>query len=583
MADTPVPRTEKESSSSELSMVTMNLSGRFKGREIRRYGQDVLTYILNNHTVSVFFGQQMNFRPSLPDKYAFEGGTRAFIYYDKTVFRGCDEKQYRHYLKDMENKGRLRRYYLPDSNFVVVKMRGRQNPRNKFLAISWMTDECQGKLKSLNLVRKLLSFAADLCAIEEMPVVVAGTFRITLEEAQNVVYTEFEGFRVYGYMATRPKRMLRMSNFFFTAKPVRMEDVRPLLCSKIDIACPMSERWLNPEDAFYWDPAFAKVRLRRHTATTSTRGKGIEAPSTPQSPMKTRAEWTRMEPTLKKRQGSIASDGWSDFTEMERKLKLEEDEEDAPRSMKNAISAPALDTKLAKTPEPEPGVAKDASNASLPQKNERTLQSVPDLDNPSIFAKLEDTLKRIEDRRTGRSPTPGMSTSTSNLQDAFPKNQEDEEVKHFSSNGFSKDQPDSTRTKTPRGFINPDDYDLSVDLFRKEEKVSGFDTFGLKMELTRQEDLDIQLEDATHLLHSISETNPMRVVEGASQPNLTEPLHNGTCLDDSDEDPSDLSGVLKKIPSYIELYDEELLENNTGVCIARCTAFNTFGLIRPAA
>lgn len=568
---------QEKDRSGELTMVTMNLSGRFKGREIRKYGQEVLKHILSHSTVSVFFGQQMNFRPSLPDNFVFEGGTRAFIYYDKNIFRGCDEKQYRHYLKDMENKGRLKRYYLPEANYLIIKMRGRQNPRNKFLAISWMTDECQGKLKSLNLVRKLLSFAADLCAIEEMPVIVGGTFRITLEEAKNIVYTEFEGFRVHGYMATKPKRMLRMSNFFFTAKPVKMDDIRPLICSKIEVHSDMTERWLNPEDAFYWDPVITQVKLRRHIHASSTQkpARPIEASTpviAPKSPGKPRAEWSTA-PLDKKKAASMASDGWSDFTELERRLKMEDDDEgEETCSMKNAISAPALNMKPKEEPEP----LREMTNLTMPEKHERTLQSVPDLDNPTIFAKLEDTLKRIEDRKAGRSPGPGVMASTSaEIQETLLKmNADDNEVQQITNNGFYS-QGDLTdgdvRNKTPHDFVNPDDYNFSVDLFRKEEKVSGFDTFGLRMELTKQDQLDLQLADAAQLLQSISGTTDMRVVEGASTPNLAtgyskENLRNGGKTEESDaEDGTTLNGVLKKIPSYIELYDEELLENNT-VC-----------------
>lgn len=55
-----------------------------------------------------------------------------------------------------------------------------------FLAMSWMTDETKDVLLCLNLLRKVLSFAANLCAIEEMPVIIGGTFRLTLDEIKQV-------------------------------------------------------------------------------------------------------------------------------------------------------------------------------------------------------------------------------------------------------------------------------------------------------------------------------------------------------------------------------------------------------------
>jgi len=54
------------------------------------------------------------------------------------------------------------------------------------LVISWMTDETNDELRSLNLLRKLLSYAANLCAVELLPVVVAGSFRLDLDHIKQV-------------------------------------------------------------------------------------------------------------------------------------------------------------------------------------------------------------------------------------------------------------------------------------------------------------------------------------------------------------------------------------------------------------
>ena len=56
--------------------------------------------------------------------------------------------------------------------------------------MSWMTDETKDTLKSVNLLRKLLNFAANLCAVEEMPILIGGTFRLTLDEAKQVGIAE---------------------------------------------------------------------------------------------------------------------------------------------------------------------------------------------------------------------------------------------------------------------------------------------------------------------------------------------------------------------------------------------------------
>jgi len=55
------------------------------------------------------------------------------------------------------------------------------------LVISWMTDETNDELRSLNLLRKLLSYAANLCAVELLPVLIAGSFRLNLNHVKQVI------------------------------------------------------------------------------------------------------------------------------------------------------------------------------------------------------------------------------------------------------------------------------------------------------------------------------------------------------------------------------------------------------------
>ena len=54
------------------------------------------------------------------------------------------------------------------------------------IVISWMTDETNDKLCSLNFLRKLLGFAANLCAVELLPVLIAGSFRLSVDDIKQV-------------------------------------------------------------------------------------------------------------------------------------------------------------------------------------------------------------------------------------------------------------------------------------------------------------------------------------------------------------------------------------------------------------
>jgi len=58
------------------------------------------------------------------------------------------------------------------------------------IVISWMTDETNDKLRSLNLLRKLLSYAANLCAVELLPVLIAGSFRLPIDDIRQVTASQ---------------------------------------------------------------------------------------------------------------------------------------------------------------------------------------------------------------------------------------------------------------------------------------------------------------------------------------------------------------------------------------------------------
>jgi len=60
------------------------------------------------------------------------------------------------------------------------------------IALSWMTDETNDKLRSLNCLRKLLGYAADLCSVELLPVLIAGSFRLALNDIKQVIGLQLE-------------------------------------------------------------------------------------------------------------------------------------------------------------------------------------------------------------------------------------------------------------------------------------------------------------------------------------------------------------------------------------------------------
>lgn len=241
----------------ESQFVSMNMAGRFNGQEIKRYGQQVIKHILTEKEIGLFFGQQTNFRPALNKYFEYIGNTRAFLVYNKKQFKVCDEKQYRHHLRDLELQGRMPRHYLPETNFVVckVKTRSHNKPRAEFIAVSWLTDECMGKLRASSQLKKVLAFIENISMLEQLPVIVGGTFRLTLEDAKELMTP---GFRCCGYLPANKRREVRTSSFYICSRSLKLHEVKPIVCSKIDLAeNDKSERWLNPEDAFYWDPVIA--------------------------------------------------------------------------------------------------------------------------------------------------------------------------------------------------------------------------------------------------------------------------------------------------------------------------------------
>ena len=62
-------------------------------------------------------------------------------------------------------------------------------PSVEMTVISWVTDETNDALRSLNLLRKLLGYAASLCAVQLLPVLIAGSFRLPIDHVKQVTLT----------------------------------------------------------------------------------------------------------------------------------------------------------------------------------------------------------------------------------------------------------------------------------------------------------------------------------------------------------------------------------------------------------
>ena len=259
----------------EVTLLAMNLSGRFAGREIRRFGETVIGTVLVEKDADVLFGQQANFKPHLPDHYTLVGGgTKAFLAVNKARIKACDEKQFRNKLRDLQFSGKLPFHYLPLSNFTLIKCKTRRSPSVEFIALSWLSDETQGRTRNLSVFKKLMTFVINVSALEALPVVIGGTFNISLEDASECLP---EGYCVYGYIPDTLRRSVRAADFFVCPRSVRLSNVRPVLCSNLEFedvdregqVSPhrrAADLWLDPEDAFYCDPVRATLVGERQEA-----------------------------------------------------------------------------------------------------------------------------------------------------------------------------------------------------------------------------------------------------------------------------------------------------------------------------
>ncbi|CAD5122801.1 DgyrCDS11207 [Dimorphilus gyrociliatus] len=245
------------SSHDNTTVVSMNLSGRFANTEKKKYGQLLIEHVIHQKKVSILFGHRASFKPRPPSSYTVVGTNKSFLIFNKERFRMMtDDKHYRKVLFDFQKMGRFPYHYLPENNFVLAKLKDRSVPDRKLLVMSWLTDDCLCKTRAVSVFKLLTAFALNVSSVEEMPVVIGGTFQLNIFEAIDLLPN---GVSCHGYDPLTSRRMVRSSDYFLTTADVHMPDVEPLLFSKVDLRRQRGEANINAEDAFYCDPVIGDV------------------------------------------------------------------------------------------------------------------------------------------------------------------------------------------------------------------------------------------------------------------------------------------------------------------------------------
>ena len=239
----------------DFNLVVMNFSGRFNNLENRVIGQHVATQVLVEKNAAVFFGQQSSFLPKVPKYYKSVGLKKAFIAYDTHKFTCLDDKLFQLKIKERQQSKKMPLHYLSDNNYAAIQLRSKFLPRVSFIALSWVTNESLGQTRSLSTFKKLMGFIKNLEEIENIPIIVGGSFRLTPDVAVDWMPP---GFTCYSYVPETPRRAVRAASFFVCSDSLMMEGIRPLSCGNIE-APKAAHRWVNPEDALYCDPVLATV------------------------------------------------------------------------------------------------------------------------------------------------------------------------------------------------------------------------------------------------------------------------------------------------------------------------------------
>ena len=242
--------------SHEYNLVIMNLSGRFNNSENRIIGQHVVTQIIMEKNVALFFGQQSSFIPTVPAHYKVIGLKKAFLVYNKSRFL-CKEEAFNQKLRDLQKKEKFPQHYLSYHNYAACILTSvkRMSSKLSFIALSWVTDEAIGQTKCISTFKKLMTFVRTLSEYESLPIIVGGSFRITPDEAVKWLP---DGYKCYSYRPETPRRAARAASFYITSSSILMESIIPLACGNID-APRSTHTWVNPEGALYCDPVLATV------------------------------------------------------------------------------------------------------------------------------------------------------------------------------------------------------------------------------------------------------------------------------------------------------------------------------------
>lgn len=238
------------------SILSMNLSGRFRaGGEARSVGQAVLQRLLRG--TDLLFGQQAQFSPCLPGNYRMVGTPSAFIIYNCQLYSVTELRHSHCPVHDLWSD-------LPPSNWTVARVFFEQVCQ-EVIAVSWFTDDTiQSKRKKEAIVKRLLQLAGDLSSSFRLPVLIGGSFHLSMEEVNHLIRESgFDGaFRCYGYWLDSMRRSIRASSLFIGATPqIEIGRVRPRsLAGNVCLGF-KNDTWRNPEDSFYYDPLSAKVTV----------------------------------------------------------------------------------------------------------------------------------------------------------------------------------------------------------------------------------------------------------------------------------------------------------------------------------
>ena len=268
----------RQDNPTSVPVVTMNFGGRFRKGEVQLLGHQVLAALFRDRGTIVLFGQQAAFTPSLPTRdYGFVGDRAAFIVYNRRFFSAASRNvpggggvhQYCKYLllelaaHGEQNTGAAH----PDYNYVVSRMRCVES-KVELIAVSWFTNEAavRGRSRRVALLRCLLEFVCELSAIEHLPVIVGGSFHVSLDDAQSAALGLQSGswpVTCHGYRVDTPRRRMRASSLFVCVGPPLAASIRrsrAVPCEHLDVGG--KGRCLqNPEDAFYWDPVGAMMTI----------------------------------------------------------------------------------------------------------------------------------------------------------------------------------------------------------------------------------------------------------------------------------------------------------------------------------